>query len=214
MQKNKKIFYAISSTITAILFGGLALGVKFHLSFVRIIDHYEHHVLTSVLGRSAAPTINFLSNLGSPVVGIILITLIALILCYQKEFLTAFFIETATILGNVIAELFKIIIARPRPSYRIYPDNSFSFPSGHVFDTTLLVLVVITFLLPKLRNETYQIICGVLLIIWNGFVIFSRVFLGAHYFTDTLGSILLAFTLWTLTLLIRQIYLKRLAQNK
>lgn len=198
----KQLFYISTSIISFAVFVWLTICVKLHLSFLKTLDGYEHHELTKFSELSVS-SVHFLSNLGSPIVGIIVITLIALILCHQKDFLAGALIETTMLIGNVIAELFKIMIARPRPSYQLYPDKSFSFPSGHVFDTTLLVLVVITFNLPKLKNETYQIICGLLLIIWNGFIIFSRIFLGAHYFSDTIASVVLAIGLWTLMLFIK-----------
>lgn len=210
-ETSKKYFYIITSIVSIVAFIGLAVCVKLHLNFINVIDSYEHHVLVRINNLSV-PTINFLSNLGSPLVGILLITGIALFLCYQKNFLAGFLTETAMLLGNGIAELLKITIARERPPYQLYLDKSFSFPSGHVFDTTLLILVIITFILPQLKNETYQIICGVLLVIWNGFIIFSRIYLGMHYFTDVLGSVFLALAIWTFTLFVRQFYLERISK--
>lgn len=204
----RQICYIVTSVISFAIFIWLAVGVKWHLSFIDKIDNYEHHVLTTVSGLSTT-TVHFLSNLGSPLMGIVLITFIALFLCHQKNFIAGTLTETTMIVGNIIAELFKIIIARKRPSYQLYSDASYSFPSGHVFDTTLLVLVVITFILPQIKNETYQVVCGLLLIIWNGFIIFSRIYLGAHYFSDTVGSVALAIGLWTLMLIVKPMFDKQ-----
>lgn len=201
-------FFITTFIITFAGFIWLTFCVKAHLNFISTIDSYEHFMMTHFTSINPA-TVNFLSNIGSPVVGIVLITLVALNLCHRKDYLDAFLCETSAILGNILAEILKITIARPRPSYRLYADSSFSFPSGHVFDTTLLVLVLVTFIVPRIKNDTYQVISTVLLIIWNGFIIFSRVFLGEHYFTDTLGSILLAIALWTLTLFLKNDYLNR-----
>lgn len=57
--------------------------------------------------------------------------------------------------------------------------------------------------MPRLKNPTYEVLVGALLILWNGFVIFSRIFLGDHYFTDTLGAVLLAFSVWLFTLILK-----------
>ena len=209
-----KRFYLITGICALVLYVALAFCVKLNFNFVNIIDNYEHHAMASNLSISKVSVIHTLTNLGSPIVAIFAITLISLILCHHKYYLEAFFCETAMIIGNIIAELCKFIIARPRPSYKIYTDNSFSFPSGHVFDTTLLVLVMLTLVIPKLKNDTYQIILGALLIIWNGFIIFSRIFLGEHYFTDTLGSVLLAIALWMFTLYLKINYVSILNSKK
>lgn len=210
MVSSNKCFYLITAICTTGLYILLAFCVKSGFNIINIVDSYEHHAMTGNLSMSKISVIHTLSNLGSPIVAIFAITLISLILCYHKQYLEAFFCETSMIIGNIIAELCKFIIARPRPSYKIYADNSFSFPSGHVFDTTLLVLVMLTIVIPKLKNDTYQVILGTLLIIWNGFIIFSRIFLGEHYFTDTLGSVLLAIALWTITLYLKQSYILNL----
>jgi undecaprenyl-diphosphatase len=83
----------------------------------------------------------------------------------------------------------KKIFKRERPgSSQLVKERHFSFPSGHVMTTiqitcqSVLLLSQSSFSLPL-----YVFVCAGLLI----FVIaFSRVYLGVHYVSDTIGSVL------------------------
>lgn len=196
----KEIFGA---TLSFILFIFLALCVYFKASFVTHIDAFEQHALAFKATSTQIAQINFFSTVGSPIISFIIVSLIAIYFCHTKEFINAFCCEFSVVIGDILLETFKIIIGRNRPVHQLIPDTGFSFPSGHVFNTTLLVLILITLILPRLKNPTYEVLVGALLILWNGFVIFSLIFLGDHYFTDTLGAVLLAFSVWLFTLILK-----------
>lgn len=88
------------------------------------------------------------------------------------------------------ASFFKNLFEHARPSGLLNPIDSASFPSGH----TLLSLVIFGFLaclvarqLPKEKRSLPYILVGLLVAVIG----FSRLYLGAHWLTDILGSILL-----------------------
>ena len=113
------------------------------------------------------------------------------------------FLFTATLLTGVLTQILKHIIGRPRPNYS--SENSFfgfeffsfesslhSFPSGHT-STIFIVALALSMLTPKIK--IYYIFFALI-------VGFSRVIVGAHFLTDVIGGIVIAFVGIKLTLLI------------
>ncbi|WP_377729500.1 phosphatase PAP2 family protein [Companilactobacillus baiquanensis] len=107
--------------------------------------------------------------------------------------------------GDAIAFLIKITVKRPRPTDKLIPDAGYSFPSGHVFGTTILILLVIYLVIPYFKNQETQFLLCALAISWLAVLIFSRLYLRGHFASDTLGSVLLAASWWEVS---QMLYLK------
>lgn len=162
------------------------------LSITRVIQQINLPGFDSIM--------RFLTDTGEPIPGTIMVIIICtplFILKRKKEaLLTVFSSVGISLIGWVI----KTIVARPRPNsplihqleHFVKPD---SFPSGHV----LLYLGLYGFLLiavyAKLKKSLFRnalILILSLLIVLIGF---SRIYVGAHWFSDVLGSYLVG-TLW------------------
>jgi membrane-associated phospholipid phosphatase len=83
-------------------------------------------------------------------------------------------------LTQVAVESFKAVIERPRPPHREIAAALSSYPSGHSAVATALVIV-----LALLTRHRWLTLIGVIYVIAMGF---SRLYLNAHWFTDTLGG--------------------------
>ena len=130
-------------------------------------------------------------NPGSIII-VLLAALIFFIFRYRKE---ALFI-LLTSLSGLISSLLKILVNRPRPTESlvriVQKVSQQSFPSGHVlfyivFFGFLTVLMFELKTLPKTLR--ISVIAFSTLLIFT--IPFSRIYLGAHWFTDVLGGFLL-----------------------
>jgi len=111
--------------------------------------------------------------------------------------------------GLLLASAIKLIIARPRPVselaeiYRYH--STYSFPSGHVVSYVafygFLFYLVYTRMPPSILRSALLVGFGVLI----GLVSLSRVYLGAHWASDTLAGYCIGF-LWLLLMV--QLYLR------
>lgn len=126
---------------------------------------------------------------------ILVVLSVSFVFLLLKKKREAFFIAL-TLLSGVISGLLKVLIDRPRPTtdlVRIIDVAKYkSFPSGHV----LLYVIFFGFLIilmSKIKEINRAVSVAVIAVC--AFFIFtipvSRIYLGAHWFTDVLGSIML-----------------------
>ncbi|MFE0047602.1 phosphatase PAP2 family protein [Streptomyces albireticuli] len=132
------------------------------------------------------------SYLASPVAGVIILAIWSGWLLFVRRRPTkaaATFLVVAV--GWNSTQIAKALVARPRPprEFMLDPEiGSNSFPSGHTA-FTVSVVIAAYFLLRESRHRRTVLVCGVLAVL---LVAFSRMYVGAHYPTDTLGSVLIA----------------------
>lgn len=97
--------------------------------------------------------------------------------------------------SEIFIWLGKIIFHRTRPEAAVYPEASFSFPSGHA---TIAVVFYgfLTYILihnkKRWNTKASLFFLGAIILFFIGF---SRLYLGVHYLSDVLGGYLLGM-LW------------------
>lgn len=192
-QNNQRKWLAM---IYLVIFFILELMVITNNSFITNFDSSIQTILQGMVSSGFTSIFKTVTFLGSPLMDLIYLLLIAFLFLKNNYKQTALWIIYLLISGNIISFLIKITVHRQRPLNAILPASGYSFPSGHVFGTTLLILTIIFLVLPHLHNKNWRIGISVIAILWLILVAFSRVYLRGHFPSDVLGSALLAGTWW------------------
>jgi len=202
---NKKIYY-ISGAITTLAFLILALFVKIDFThgpfpFDRPIQTWAFH-----LQSSSGLTYFFphMTNIFGDKGGIIVAVLLALVLylLFKQKEATIWFAATV-VLSLALNTVIKVIIGRERPDiHRLATfanEAGKSFPSGHSIFATIIFGSIFFICLGKLKNRSSKILLGILCIILIALIMFSRIFVGVHYPSDTIGGFLEGISILLLT---------------
>lgn len=101
-----------------------------------------------------------------------------------------------TMLSGLVSTIVKYLVDRPRPSSDLVKialqTHQQSFPSGHVmFYVIFFGFVALLMYSVKAINRSFRIAAGILCMLMIFSIPVSRIYLGAHWFTDVLGGFLL-----------------------
>lgn len=192
-QNNRRKWLSITYVV---LFFLLELMIITNSSLILNFDHSIQSFFLSIVSPGATKIFSAITFLGSPVMDIFYLVIIMAYLFWKGRRESSLWLGFVLVSGNIISYLIKITVKRQRPLGKIIPASGYSFPSGHVFGTTLVVLAIIIFLLPILKNASTKSTLKVLLILWVIIVAISRVYLRGHFPSDVIGSALLAGTWW------------------
>ena len=124
----------------------------------------------------------------------ILISLLVFIILYlmnnKLEAICCVFNICVTGFTNLIL---KNTVKRYRPmEIRLIDAHGYSFPSGHASISTAIGIVLIYFILKRIKNKKIAYILSGLIFTYLILVGISRVYLGVHYPTDVLGGWVIA----------------------
>ncbi|MCT1192314.1 phosphatase PAP2 family protein [Lactococcus lactis] len=202
---NKKIYY-ISGAITTLAFLILALFVKIDFThgpfpFDRPIQTWAFHLQSS---SGLTYFFSHMTNIFGDKGGIIVAALLALVLylLFKQKEATIWFAATV-VLSLALNTVIKVIIGRERPDiHRLAAfanEAGKSFPSGHSIFATIIFGSIFFICLGKLKNRSSKILLGILCIILIALVMFSRIFVGVHYPSDTIGGFLEGISILLLT---------------
>lgn len=202
---NKKIYY-ISGAITTLAFLILALFVKIDFThgpfpFDRPIQTWAFHLQSS---SGLTYFFSHMTNIFGDKCGIIVAALLALVLylLFKQKEATIWFAATV-VLSLALNTVIKVIIGRERPDiHRLAAfanEAGKSFPSGHSIFATIIFGSIFFICLGKLKNRSSKILLGILCIILIALVMFSRIFVGVHYPSDTIGGFLEGISILLLT---------------
>ncbi len=130
---------------------------------------------------------------------IFVFALIIFLLGKSKESIMLIVSSTGAVLLSLV---FKIIVARPRPDPSLIQQLSVyqsadSFPSGHVLFFMGLLGYLLYLAHIYLYKSSIKVITEIILIELIVLMGISRIYVGAHWFSDTLGAYLIG-SIWLL----------------
>ena len=189
------------------LFKLLLLGAIIAFSFLTIVVKNTPYFSIDVRVSKNIQLINnepfdivmyFLSFLGNHNGALILVLAGCVVLYFMKKTRQSFFLLVSSLGITLLGYIIKIAVARPRPDPALIKNLTQytgldSFPSGHVlfFIGYFGFLFYLTFvhIEKKMWKATILVILFILLISIG----LSRIYLGAHWISDVLGSYLIGF---------------------
>ena len=190
-KKQRIILYVITGIglgfIILTIFVWLVPGSVIDWEFSQEVQETQNPFLDSFMIAVSLP-----GNMPYSVITVLSVAAVFLVLRYKRE---ALFI-VLTMLSGLVSTLVKLLINRPRPSeplVRVISKNlQQSFPSGHVM-FYVIFFGFITLLMYQLKSipRFVRILVAVISLVMIFLVSVSRIYLGAHWFTDVLGGFLL-----------------------
>lgn len=189
--ENRQNKWLVSGIIGLLLFIGLAISVSIQSNWLIAIDFKLQTLISSLVSPSLTKFFSLISITGSPVFVIGAATCLMLFFTYRRDIYSASFLGLALIGGDALAFIAKEVIQRPRPTQRLVAESGFSFPSGHAIGSTILVIMIFIIIIPKIKSQSLKLITESLAIIWLIIIIFSRVYLRAHFPSDIVGALIL-----------------------
>lgn len=115
------------------------------------------------------------------------------IFMFSKRHATVFGITYGVGVG--LNYIIKLIVGRARP-YEAFSNIQMltdsignSFPSGHAVSITIIAFFVIVFVFKQTQNKFARYGTLISMLLCGGLVFLSRMYLGAHYFTDIVAGL-------------------------
>ena len=158
---------------------------------VNFLDTFVYDVIITLKSNSFTSFMKFITFFASTKFITVIVIILFIVSLFKGKLLL---IINWIILGEVfINNILKVIIKRERPTLiNLVTETTYSFPSGH----TMVAVVFYGFLI-YLINKTklekmYKYIINSLLTILIILIMVSRIYLGAHYFSDVMAGACLA----------------------
>ncbi|MBM7617329.1 undecaprenyl-diphosphatase [Weissella uvarum] len=201
---------AYSGLSLLVLFLILAVLVKLHSPIVGTIDQFGFRLAESVTSPFGIEIAKMMTTFGGPIPNTIFAVVIATIFWFWHKKDASLTLLVSYFTGSVLALMAKLVIQRPRPVDPLQHNHGFSFPSGHMVTTTLLILLVTVLLMRYMQHEALQVVLWMFALAWILIIALSRVYLRAHYLTDIIGGGLFATGFVLLTVLFKPLVMHEL----
>lgn len=192
--------------IILLFIGAMALSIAAHAFAVFPGDLEISQALRGINNPGFSLVMEEVSALGETFTGVLMIGAVTVFFLIRRRLPEAVFIF---ITGSnfMVTAIVKVLVARPRPPYYLpNPSDTFplidqySFPSGHVLFFVVFfgfIAYIACFYQTGRVRMIIPALCGALILLIGP----SRVYLGAHWASDALGSYIIG-TLWLILIIL------------
>ena len=157
---------------------------------IYIDDIVYNFMSDNVINDKITNIVKIITNITSPLV-VIVTAIILIIFIKNKKIKLSLMINLIGV--TIINNLFKVIIARPRPDInRLVDETGYSFPSGHAITSMVFYGYLIYLIYKYVDNRKIKIPLMIFLILLIPIIGLSRIYLGVHYASDVLGGFLIS----------------------
>lgn len=170
----------------------LSIGVATNAAWLHMLDQPLQQLAENVRTVNRTTWFSHLAFWGTPMINLLICVVIGVGLWFighRSEVGQLIWLELGI---NLLTYLGKHFFQRSRPLGKLVAQGGFSFPSGHTTSTLMMVLIVLFYVVPLLKNQEWQLVVGLVSLIWFGMIGFDRIYLFVHYPTDVLGGSCLA----------------------
>jgi len=187
----------LCAALSLFVFAGLALGE----AGIWPLEAFDR-AITDAVPALRTETLNLLmlaiTGLGDSRFLVFAASVTVLALLAARAWRETLLFGAAFALMPVIVKLLKMTIARPRPTVDLYGGvESFSFPSGHATNSALIYGALALLALAVFRKLPGRLLAAAFALL-AVMIAVSRIYLGAHWPSDTLAGLGLAGLMLTL----------------
>lgn len=214
--KNKSLF--IVFILSIIVFLNVSFVFNSQNGFM-----YDEIVAKKIASFSSSSIQSFMEGVslfGSSEVILLLTVIIGIVLLFQRNWYHLFLFFVLSVGGVVLNFSLKMAFQRERPGDEAslievfnysFEIPSYSFPSGHTMRATILLLYILyivarEFMQGAFKTSIYIIMIGLILLVAT-----SRLFLEAHFLSDTIAAISVSIAWFCIIVMIFQ---KIFSRNK
>lgn len=160
-----------------------------------VIDGAVYNFVMRYASEMTTRSMHVITFFGSTKFIVGLCVIIFFVLLFKKKKMNAFSTAALLIISTVTNTVIKLTVQRARPEYITVIEHSYSYPSGHTMASCTLYGFMIYLLLKSNISKKYKILYSGVLGLLIFLVGLSRIYLGAHFFSDVFGGILLSTSL-------------------
>lgn len=189
--KNKQEHWAKAS-FALLIFMILGYVIRFYPQQLTGFDSTIQSTLRGDLPAALTAFFTKVTHVMDTKIIVIWVGLLMAIFAYKKWYSEALLLGSNLVLTGLLVLLLKNIYQRSRPAIlHLIVEKGFSFPSGHSLVSTLVLGSLIIIIGQRLKHQIARYVLQGVLLLGIGIIVASRVYVGVHYPSDVLGSMIL-----------------------
>lgn len=208
---SKDFFVALFSYLILTLFFAFLSKLLANFKILVKLDLAIQNSVVTLRSDSMTDILKYFTDLGDTKAMVVWTILAATILFWKKHYIYSMGIALTIGVTELITFIIKNSIGRHRPPelMALVSESSPSFPSGHTIAAVSFYGFLIYFFYKKIQNRTLRnilmMVCFLVILLAG----FTRIYLGAHWPSDTFASYAIAGIWLTIIIILTERHLKK-----